>query len=173
VWGVGSYAASYFVFGSPGTVDRWNGSSRLPESVPDGTSKTIFFTEKFGVCSGVTNPIRIGGNLWCWPPFTPPEADPTNGPKYNYASIFGLNHNAATNTSLPQIQPNPGGCNPFVPNSSHNGGINVAMGDGSTRFVTQPVFASVVPGMTYTNWHAASTAKSGPPADVLGPDWND
>jgi prepilin-type N-terminal cleavage/methylation domain-containing protein len=172
-WSVSSYAANYSVFGSPNTVDRWNGSARIPESISDGTSKTIFFTEKFGVCQ-VGGPMRIGGNLWAWPPFTPPEADPTNGPKYNYAPIFGLNHNAGTNyDTVPAIQPNAGACNPFAASSSHIGGINVAMGDGSTRFVTQPVFSSIVPGQTYHNWKAASTAKSGPPADILGPDWND
>jgi prepilin-type processing-associated H-X9-DG protein len=44
--------------------------------------------------------------------------------------------------------------------SPHTGGINVGMGDGSTRLVSQ--------GISQYSWYAASTPASG---EVLGSDW--
>jgi len=46
------------------------------------------------------------------------------------------------------------------PVSYHSGGINVAMGDGSSRFVSQAV--------TGTTWWAAMTKDA---SDIVGPDW--
>jgi len=47
-----------------------------------------------------------------------------------------------------------------MPVSPHNGGINVAMGDGSVRMVSD--------GISGTTWYNACTPASG---DLLGPDW--
>jgi prepilin-type processing-associated H-X9-DG protein len=52
-----------------------------------------------------------------------------------------------------------GPCN-CVAASPHTGGINVAMGDGSVRIVSD--------GISGFSWYHATTPASG---DLLGPDW--
>jgi hypothetical protein len=59
-----------------------------------------------------------------------------------------------------QCNPTPAECNNTYPNSGHVGGINVAMGDGGVRFVSQ--------GVSQETWFALITPNSG---DVPGPDW--
>jgi hypothetical protein len=63
--GLASYAGNFQVFGVPGsdgqTRATWQGSSRIPSSFGDGTSNTILFAEKMGIC-GSNGPGY--GNLW-------------------------------------------------------------------------------------------------------------
>src|SRR5262249_13081366 len=89
-FGVNSYAANYLVFGALATA-------RLPDSIPDGTSKTIFFTEKTPTCGGPTQVPGasgavpgIGGNLWAFPPFFPYTTSTTPAVIYNYAGAVGF-----------------------------------------------------------------------------------
>jgi prepilin-type N-terminal cleavage/methylation domain-containing protein len=169
-WGITNYAANFRVFGSPAQPlaggARWFGAARLPESVPDGTSKTIFFTEKYGVCiwngtPDAVNPARKGGSLWAMPPYFP--LPPSNALKYNYAGIIALDHNGNASSQNFLRQPNADGlCNPFKPSSPHAGGINAGLGDGSVRFVST--------GVSATTWAAAITPNGN---DILGSDWND
>jgi prepilin-type processing-associated H-X9-DG protein len=59
-----------------------------------------------------------------------------------------------------QVLPRPGACDPRVPSSSFAGGINMAMADGSVRFVSSSVSAK-------TFWAAATPAGG----ELLGQDW--
>ncbi len=131
-WGTNSYAANYLLFGM--IKER-----RLPESVPDGLSVTIFFTEKAGLCDD-TATGRKGGNLWAVPPFFP--SDPKG--LTNFGGTFGYDP-AETNPSRPyamslfQMSPAPGKCDPALAQSPHDGGINVSMGDGSVRHINASI----------------------------------
>jgi prepilin-type processing-associated H-X9-DG protein len=165
-WGQNNYAANYLVFGMVK-------DARLPESVPDGLSVTIFFTEKAGSCDNSATGRR-GGNLWAAPPFFP--SDPKG--LANYGGTIGYDP-GETNPSKPytmslfQIRPVPGQCDPALAQSPHDGGINVSMGDGSVRFISAkvspktwsalltpyPVRAENFPG----GWQGRS--------DVVGEDW--
>jgi prepilin-type N-terminal cleavage/methylation domain-containing protein/prepilin-type processing-associated H-X9-DG protein len=156
VWGVGNYAANFLVFGAPGTNAQFAGATRIPDGFPDGTSKTVLFTEKFAVCNHVSATIA-GGSLWAWAPST--------SSSQNYAAVFGYNPAAASphyDFGLFQVQPALGACNPFLPQSPHNGGINVVMADASVKLVHD---------ITAGTWHAVLTPNSGTPADIVGPDW--
>jgi prepilin-type N-terminal cleavage/methylation domain-containing protein len=163
-WAVTNYAANFLVFGAPGSPSipaAFQGLGRLPDSVPDGTSQTIFFTEKLAVCNSAGG--AQGGSLWSWPPAFP---DATN----NFAAVVGFAPGSAgpplyANYGLYQQQPIPGACDPYLAQTPHTGGINVCLGDASVRSVTGNVTAAT--------WRAALTANSGTPADVLGPEWND
>ena len=82
-WGAGNYGANYQAFGMPnlnGNASQWwpnwDGSRTL-SSIPDGTSKTVCFAEKYGTCHGYyanpTNqanpgptPGSSGGSLVAW-----------------------------------------------------------------------------------------------------------
>ena len=186
-WGGNDYAANYLVFGALATA-------RFPDTIPDGTSKTIFFTEKIAVCrgpiqlaTGSVNWNGIGGNLWAFPPFFPLTPASATVPLYNYAGEVGFNAYDVQHRylALPggttagsqtlyanalSFQPNSsvGAGDPLLPQTPHTGGINVAMGDGSVKFVS----SSISP----QTWRAAMTPRpvlGDTRGDSLGSDWPD
>ena len=142
-----------FVPGSGGGV----GVASIPRTFQDGTSNTILFAEKFGDCGGNTGSgtdSNNGGSLWY---------------RNNFASTFGPYFDArAEAVPYPnntfQVRPvpfnNTSVCLFYLPSSGHTGGMNVALGDGSVRFVAQ--------GISSATFWAASTPAAG---DLLGSDW--
>jgi prepilin-type N-terminal cleavage/methylation domain-containing protein/prepilin-type processing-associated H-X9-DG protein len=120
--GLSSYAYNAQVF----PVD-WNGRSRYPASLSDGTSNTIMYTEQRASCVGF------------WPDWGPSLADASWPQPVGPAAIF-------------VTRPPGTGCpysagNFYVATSPHTNGINVGLGDGSVRFVAQSINAN-------TWWHA-------------------
>ena len=167
-WGENCYAANYLLFG---LVTK----PKLPDSVPDGLSTTIFFTEKAPICSDATTG-RQGGNLWAAAPFFPssPQA------QFNFAGTFAYDPSDTNPTkpySVTLFQTvTPGGpCDPSLAQTPHSGGINVAMGDGSARFIANSVSPKTwsalltpypIEGISFPAGGAGSS-------DIPGPDWND
>jgi prepilin-type N-terminal cleavage/methylation domain-containing protein len=171
-WGTSSYGANYQVFGNPdlgNTGGNEQGGSRFPASIIDGTSNTIFYTEKFSQCGGYAS-------LW-----------PHGDWEFNYQAMFAYGNRAGTqgyNTyddsgwgassghaygtvgpaSIFQLTPVPwqSACDPSRPATGHTAGINAALGDGSVRFVSQ--------GVSPTTWWFAVTPQGG---EVLGNDWDE
>jgi prepilin-type processing-associated H-X9-DG protein len=109
-----SYAANFQLFGDP-VANTFQGSPRLPASIPDGTSNTIFFTERHQICQGEPNGWGYTG-------------------AYTWAPAF-----AYLSTGKFQVQPALKDCDPTVGQSPHPGGINVALGDGSVRLVADKI----------------------------------
>jgi prepilin-type N-terminal cleavage/methylation domain-containing protein len=109
-WAVSNYAHNFAVFGNP----NWTVAPYTLANIPDGTSNTVFFTERYGTCGGA-------GSLRDYP--YPP-----------YASVFNLYNNYPI-----QNKPTPATCDYTLPNSPHTAGIVVGLGDGSCRLVTQAV----------------------------------
>jgi prepilin-type processing-associated H-X9-DG protein len=131
-----NYAANYLIFGISFPQGFGPGSQRYPASISDGTSQTIFVTERYQLCNGVPNAWGYyGASAWT-PVFI------QDGP-----AMF-------------QVTPLPKECDPSMAQSPHPGGINVGLGDGSVRFVSQKVSPQT--------WWAACTPNEG---DVLGSDW--
>lgn len=163
-WGENCYAGNYFVFGLVS-------SPKLPESVPDGLSSTIFFAEKPPICGGT------GGNLWAADPFFP--ASTTN--PINFGGTFGVFPNATPALAAYRI-PNavngftttfqsiaPGSvCNPLDAGTPHDSGINVAMGDGSSRFISNSVSAATWAALV-TPYPVTALGQTR--SDVPGSDW--
>jgi prepilin-type processing-associated H-X9-DG protein len=190
-WGTNSYAANWLVFGNIL-------APRMPDSIPDGTSKTVLFTEKTPVCSSAT---AVGGNLWAFPAmsisangvasFFPPNSTGA----YDYAGLFGYYpYGSSTYTStgswgtnpflLPetglgtptggitfQSQPQTGNCDPRYPSSPHSAGINACFADGHVQLIS-----TQISGVT---WQAIMTpaplgaAFGIPRTDIPGSDLND
>ena len=158
-WGSSNYSANYLLFGMVK-------DPRLPESVPDGLSNTIFFTEKASICDDAATGRR-GGNLWAVPAFFP--SDPQAS--VNFGGTLGYDP-APTNPTRPyalalfQIAAPGIACDPALAQSPHAGGINVSMGDGSCRFITSNVSAATWSALV-TPYPIRGQARS----DVPGDDW--
>ncbi len=164
-WAPGCYAGNFVVFAvlpNPvqfDTVTNWQGASSIPASFPDGASSTILFAERYAVC--VSNPLGLPrANLW---DFWLYPANLYGGAGHAYFPYFAIptsNGSPIGPQSLFQVQPVQGNCDPSRASSSHTGGMNVALADGSVRFLSA--------SLSGTTWWAAVTPAGG---EVLGPDW--
>jgi prepilin-type N-terminal cleavage/methylation domain-containing protein len=123
------------------------GSQRYPAFITDGTSQTIFFTEKevngYGGEGGAWSPD--GQNYW--PDWGPSIASSEGGQPTGAAAMF-------------QSTPRPGTANGNIASTGHFSGIMVALGDGSARLVPN--------GVSPATWWAALTPNYN---DILGSDW--
>ncbi|HEY7308263.1 MAG TPA: DUF1559 domain-containing protein [Gemmataceae bacterium] len=143
-----TYAANGLVFGNNFNPlpQSGQGQARIPATFQDGTSNTIVFTEKYGQC-GASN----DGSIWY---------------RNNYSSTYGPYFNVRLGgpTYSFQVRPNPfnnaATCEYRLPSSPHTGGIQVLLGDGSSRLVAQ--------GISTTTWWSACTPAGG---ETLASDW--
>jgi prepilin-type N-terminal cleavage/methylation domain-containing protein len=140
-WAVSNYGANYQVF-SESTSKGWQGAARLPASVPDGLSNTIFFAEKYNRCG-------IGGSFWAIG-------------AYNITWMALFAHSVTGPESKFQLAPTPWDrvCDHALAQTPHLGGIQVGMGDGSVRTIS--------PGISGPTWWALCTPDGN---EVLGNDW--
>jgi hypothetical protein len=104
-----SYAVNWLVFKS--------GENFIPGSIPDGTSNTLMFTQRYRMCNG--NPTAWG------------YAD-----RYYWAPMF-----AYYTTEKFQAAPDADGCDPSLPQSIGGPSILVGMCDGSAQAVRATVSA--------------------------------
>jgi len=180
--GDASYAGNFQVFGDPGKVPNSNnfwllepafdGGARIPATFTDGTSQTIVFAEKYARCDGAGSP---GGTWWMRGVFH--GARSLGGgwddsyPADRLSAVFGGGRGTDGTIwrsgpgSRFLVQPNrflqrPGPCDKRLASSPHSGGMNVALGDGSVRFLSQ--------GISGSTWWAACTPNGN---DLLGNDW--
>lgn len=116
------------------------GGKKLSASFADGTSNTIFWTEKYGLC-GPDGNDDDGGTQWASRFHSPTGAYIGYGEGYG-GLAYGTNrvHQQAPVYGLGgyfQVQPVPwlgdGGCKPGIASTGHTGGILAALGDGSVR----------------------------------------
>jgi prepilin-type N-terminal cleavage/methylation domain-containing protein/prepilin-type processing-associated H-X9-DG protein len=127
-WSSGASSYSYNALVFP---VYWNGYSKFPSSIPDGTSRTIMFTDQRASCVGF------------WPDWGPSIADASWPQPTGPAAMF--------QTLTPSTNCPFGDGSQFVPISPHSGGINVGLADGSIHFVAQTVlpntwWAALTPG---------------------------
>jgi prepilin-type processing-associated H-X9-DG protein len=161
-----SYAYNGNVFGISYQWGWGQGTYRYPAAITDGTSQTIFVTEKEVLSYGATYWTPDCGFNY-WPDWGPAIASVEGGETTGPAALFWVKPRAGVVNNIATEPPN--GCNKGlvgnaglgdVANSPHTGGINCAMGDGSVKFVSQ--------GVSATTWWYAMTPAGG---EVLGNDW--
>jgi len=152
-----NYAANVEVFEPRGTRN-------IVAQIPDGTANTVMFAERYANCS--TAPPTNGCTLpaWAWNTILN-GGDGWSSPTFGAANdgIDQMNHQGAQyyyGTIGFQGGPSAEQCNWYVTQGGHTGAMEVGMGDGSVRVVSQ--------GMTYTTWSYACTPSGGEP---LGSDW--
>jgi prepilin-type N-terminal cleavage/methylation domain-containing protein/prepilin-type processing-associated H-X9-DG protein len=152
-WGVTSYAYNFQVF-------LWNtDQNRYPASIQDGTSNTIFYTERIAVNTNQNNGSYwwYGGNTW-WE-WNPKFAGDITGPGSLFLQQPSKQYCDANNAASQQTGVTSSICQ-WLPTTPHTGGINAALGDGSVRFVSE--------GVSGNTWWAACTPAAG---DELSTDW--
>jgi type II secretory pathway pseudopilin PulG len=126
-----SYAANWMVFGHTD-----GGTANIPRTFRDGTSNTLVYVERYQMCNG--NPCAWGySSLYYWAP------------------MF-----AFYNKGKFQNAPKQEACNPALPQATDPVGIQIALGDGSVRLVSERVSSE-------TWWNATDPADG----NALGPDW--
>jgi hypothetical protein len=101
-----SYAANYLIFG---LID--GGSARLSATIPDGTSNTIGFAERYQMCDGRPN-------SWAYTAHT------------SWAPMF-----AYQSADRYQINPRPQECDPTLAQGPHAKGMYVGMMDGTVKLL--------------------------------------
>jgi prepilin-type N-terminal cleavage/methylation domain-containing protein len=172
-----SYAANILVF-DPRAIQH------LTQAVPDGSSLTIMFTERFRYCPN--NSLLAGAMTqptWTWNSLStlagsypsPPWYSPTFGPSMRSSkSNMGYVPNYHTGMAQGQFPPAPPGpsarafaagatfqtCDSAIVDSAHSGTITACMVDGSVRYINA--------GVSVATWYAACTPASN---DLLGGDW--
>jgi prepilin-type N-terminal cleavage/methylation domain-containing protein len=153
-WGISNYAANNYVFGNP-TGGNTIGVARMPASIPDGLSNTVFFAEVYGTCGSSGTTSLLWGSLWA-------DANSIWRPGFNLGRSKGGGGLQAYPAS-PKFQVQPQfmlTCDPERPQSGHTGGINVGLGDGSVRMVT--------PNVSDVTWARVCDPRDQQP---LGNDW--
>lgn len=155
-----SYGANALVFGtiapSPPlpvgayAVGSLAGGTRSPTDISDGTSNTVFWTDKLAYCTGGS---AIGGTMWAESPLASPTtaqfvpliaAQPlVASPPLPLAWLPGAGTNIPLYGSAAQPQvaaiANPSLCYYALPSSGHSAVFQVGMGDGSVRSVDSGV----------------------------------
>jgi prepilin-type N-terminal cleavage/methylation domain-containing protein/prepilin-type processing-associated H-X9-DG protein len=132
-WAATNYAGNFLAFGDPATGSP-GGANKISDSFPGGMTNIIFFTEIYGTCtsSGNINSGSAYGSLW---------ADSNSVWRPTFCA--GASKNGTTSAvACPVFQPQPdvvNACDYTRAQSTHDGGINVLMGDGSARFVSNNV----------------------------------
>ena len=164
--GNASYAANFQVFGNSNLVDDHTGlapqgRARIPASFPDGTANTLLFAERYA--HGVDGNER--NNVWDhWDRYN--EDTPgfvMRGLVNTVGQLDQLDGPGSRFQVAPRDTPEPGGTNNYswrVAQTSHPGGMNVALADGSARTLS--------PSMSGETWWAACTPAGG---ELPGPDW--
>jgi prepilin-type N-terminal cleavage/methylation domain-containing protein len=169
-FGASSYAPNGLVSGVGPPMPSPQGRTTFA-AINDGTSNTILHAEKYARCTNVKMPpaFQDGGTAWAYCtalafPWQPP---PMNLPGRAFQPGFAIA--ALANLGAPDaigprsrflVRPRPDDCDPTRASTSHPGGIQVGLADGSVRTLS--------PSMSGFTWWSAVT-----PADceVLGSDW--
>lgn len=129
--------------------------SSLSRSIPDGTSNTILFTERYAICG---TPATY--NTW---PITAPGAMINDQARTQVALLDVYD--------LPQFAPLISQCIPGRAQGFDSSVILTALADGSVRFVSPGAASNAACGFadgTITNWQAALTPSGG---ENFGSDW--
>jgi len=169
-----NYAGNYWVFRAS---TNSNASGTLTTGMPDGTSNTVIFAERYKLCQpssgGHTDPVWAAqpwdapNSVWSVGMFGYTYATNNGGSNGNqWGSLSGYYPDYYSNGQGPggnipfQTAPTVSSCNWYVTQSGHTGTMQVGLGDGSVRGVSSSI--------SIATWINACNPQDG---TVLGSDW--
>jgi prepilin-type N-terminal cleavage/methylation domain-containing protein len=158
-WGTCSYAGNYLVFGVVNSTFQSvsdQGAATFTASFADGTANTILYVERYSVCN-LTSTNLQRACLWDWWQTSSNNSGNDYRPTIGFATM--ANDNVGP-SSIFQVRPTQGNCDPSRASTPHIGGMVVAMADGSVRTLNGNISPAT--------WWAACTPAGG---DTLGTDW--
>ena len=131
-WAATSYVSNFQVFGAPtiaapSSYASWGGTYRI-ETIRDGASNTIFYTEKLMLCGNAAFPGNNANLLY--------HGGWAGGDLGPYFACL-----AAPNAKF-QVMPTQTNCDPTLPSAFTSSGVLVCMGDGSVHGVSSSVSAA-------------------------------
>jgi hypothetical protein len=132
-WAVSNYAANFLVFGNP--RNRTTEGATSLAMIRDGTSNTLFFTERYSSCGHTS---AIDSTTFCNPWA---DSNPFWRPTFCMNDYYGpQDPNAYQGCFKFEVAPDwLSGCHADRAQSPHAGGIGVCLGDGSVRFVGESI----------------------------------
>jgi prepilin-type N-terminal cleavage/methylation domain-containing protein len=153
-----------------------NLSGTITSGMPDGTSQTVMFAERYKLCQpssgGHTDPVWAAhpwstpNGYWAIALFGYTYAVNTFGSPYNqyfgsgyYADVQSYGQGPGGNIAF-QTAPSAANCNWYVTQGAHSATMQIGMGDGSVRGVSQSV--------SIQTWVNACNPSDGNP---LGSNW--
>jgi len=162
-WGGSSYAGNWLLLGSSLIYEPTSGyyhcnSQYTIGTIPDGTSNTVLFAERYSACGGLNGGTSTngGGNLWTWP------GGNVNWNAHDWG-VTVVNQRMGGNWAQPPLTGvsnfNSANCDRARPSSMHSV-CNTLLADGSVRGVSRAV--------TQATWQMACDPVDG---NVLGSDW--
>jgi prepilin-type N-terminal cleavage/methylation domain-containing protein len=155
-WAGSSYAANYMLFGGSMRGGNWGWQSTASaysiNTIPDGTSNTVAWTERMAACGSY-------GNLWAWPGGGPGNPGGWNPNQWgvtfaNYQAPSSNPNNNWNQPPLTMVADYRNKCDPSRPSSAHPTAMTL-MADGSVRGVSSSV--------SQNTWLLAITPNDGNP----------
>ena len=132
-----------------------NRKRRIPKDFPDGTTKTVVFSERYVVCPYADLADTVGRNAWLGTVVHPLHGTAAQDPFFgvsNYSGVFIV--------KMPEDSPDPAKCRAEFLQSGHSGIIQVCLMDGSVR----PLSVEI----SENTWRYLQHPSDG---QVIGNDW--
>jgi len=138
-WGAGNIAANTRVFGglkASASATAWDNKARIPASFPDGAFDTIVFATRYASCG--TPP---GGSAWAGGNTTASFANFTASGAFFGSDIEDMPRTEDGYATSPpfQVAPTQTDCNPLFAQAYSPVGIQIALADGSVRWVSPSI----------------------------------
>jgi len=152
-YGSANYAANLMVF------DPRSASSTIVTSMPDGSSQTVIFTERYKVCAPSWGGYTGAG--WAMHPQYVGHGWDT--PVFGWRDLgVGYDPSASNHGQSMAFQtaPQVSACNWYVMQGAHSGTMIAGLGDGSVKSCSSSI--------SFNTWMYACNPKDGNP---LGSDW--